>query len=112
MLGLIIFILMSYGISNILVHSSGPFRIFEYYRDYMHTLPSNLGEGSECMICTPTQVGIILSLVNNLIYTSIAFTPMMLLGSDCWYMNLILDGGIASGSVWVLHTIQEHFEVE
>ena len=112
MLNLIIFIFVVYGISNMLVYAAGPFNIFEKYRDFMHTMPSNLGEGSECMICTPTQVGIVLSVIDVLLW-QFNFTPgNLLIGeyAEFWLLAIALDGALASGTTWLIHTVQEAVE--
>lgn len=111
MLELVIYILCAYGISNILVFADGPFRIFERYREWTETLPSNIGEGSRCMICTPCQVGIALSII-DLLLTSVSFTPFNVLfhNPSLWYLIIPLDGAITSGSVWLIHTLQEALE--
>jgi len=95
-----------------LVYASGPFRLFEKYRDFMDTMPSNIGEGAHCMICTPTQVAIVLSLVDVFIY-GVAFTPGNLVtygDSSLWFLAIIIDGGLGSGVAWLLHTAQEALE--
>ena len=91
-----------------LVYAEGPFHLFDFYRHIMHKMPSNIGHGSECMICTPTWVGILLSIVFD-------NTPSSLVINDNgeWYMlivTLLVDGCIASGGTWLLHTLQEYFE--
>lgn len=109
---LLCFILLVYGISNILVFSDGPWRIFEKYRQYMSKLPSNLGEGATCMICTPTVVGAILGLIDVFLVPSEAFTPFCCI-IDHWYyfwLTVPLNGALGSGSTWLLHTLQEKLE--
>lgn len=108
----IIYFLTLYGLSNMLVHSSGPFRIFEHYRTLLSHFPSNIGEGAKCMICTPCQMGILFSLLDIFLLTNISFTPFNVIYGDYleWYYKIILDGCITSGVVWLIHTIQEMWE--
>ena len=109
---ILLFSLVVYGISNMLVYASGPFRMFEKYRDFMDTMPSNIGEGAHCMICTPTQVAIVLSLIDVFTY-GVTFTPGNLITDDnssLWLLALIIDGGLGSGIAWLLHTAQEALE--
>ena len=105
-----VFMLAVYGISNILVYAEGPFRIFEKYRSFMHRLPSNIGDGAECMICTPTQVGIVLSLM-DIFSKGVLFTPgNIIFGADHWFFAILIDGAFASGTTWIIHTFQESLE--
>lgn len=110
---IIIFSIVVYGLSNCLVYAEGPFRIFEFYRYFMSKMPSNLGHGATCMICTPFQVGIILSLINIFLITDMDFTPMNTLScysAEYWYIKIILDGAFGSGVTWLIHTFQECLE--
>ena len=109
----IIYILCSYGISNIIVYSSGPFEIFTRFRDYMDRMPSNFGELFRCMICFPTWVGIFMSLIDMFLIKDISFTPFNILFNnniDLWYFIIAFDAAITSGTVWILNTIQEYLE--
>lgn len=111
---IVLYTFFAYGISNILVHSTGPFHIFEKYRDLMEQLPFDLGEGSKCMICTPTQIGILFSVLNMFLFPEIKVTPFYYLfnNTEYWYIIMIMDGCFTSGVVWLLHTLQEYIEVE
>lgn len=108
----IIYILCAYGIANMIVYSSGPFNLFNHLRNFMDKSPSNLGELFHCMICFPTWVGIILSFFDIFFLTTVNFTPfnIMINDSSLWYYIIPLDAFITSGSVWLIHTIQETFE--
>lgn len=112
MFELIVFIFICYGISNAVIHTDGPFYIFTYYRELMNKLPSNLGHGAECMICFPFRIGIYLSLLNTFFMGNYSLTPMncYIYNNDVWFITCLLDGAIASGATWLLHTIQEYFE--
>lgn len=109
---LIIYILCAYGISNMIVYSSGPFNLFEKIRNLFDNLPSNLGELLHCMICFPSWVGIILSSIDIFLLKDNSFTPFNLIinNDSLWYLIIILDMFITSGSIWLLHTIQETCE--
>lgn len=106
------YVFFVYGISNMLVFSEGPMHIFDHYRNFMHKLPSNFGEGSECMICTPMQVGIMISVIDAFLLTDLNFTPCYSTSNstDMWYIKMLIDGSIGSGASWFIHTIQEYFE--
>jgi hypothetical protein len=54
-------------------------------------------------------VGIFLSLGAHLTKFT-QFSPFAHYGLDNMFIAIFLDGCLASGCVWLLHTIQEHFE--
>ena len=107
---LLLFILIAYGMSNIIVFGS----IFDSFRTYWQDKsPNFFGKLFSCMMCLPTWVGFFLSLVY--------FSPTLHYGmEDINFFNLFtihkelssvfFDGMLASGSVWLIHTLQEHFE--
>ena len=96
---LIIFILICYGASNIMVFSS----IFGKWRAFFIKLsPNFLGDLFGCMICLPFWWGVLISLI--------VFSPAMILGLNNIWLASFLDGCLASGSVWLLHTLQEKME--
>lgn len=114
MLNILCFILAVYGISNMLVYAEGPFHIFDKYRKFMKTLPSNLGDSTECMICTPTIVGIVISLIDLILVPNVSFTPMSIIMGHWYYFWLIvpLDGAIGSAGSWLIDTIQTYIEAK
>ena len=112
--GLIIFIysIVAYGICNIIVFGSGPFRIFEKIREWSNDINEHFGQLFSCMMCLPTNLGIVLSLLNWFIIP-IAFTPFNILFagySSLWWLAMILDGAFTSGIVWLIHHVEEYFE--
>jgi hypothetical protein len=96
---LILFILISYGISNIMVFSS----IFKVWRNFWVRISPNIfGELFTCMICLPVWVGIIISFLG--------MSPTLHYFDTPTWLGWILDGFLASGGVWLLHTLQESLE--
>ena len=113
MTNLLTFILIAYGASNIMIFSS----IFEKWRKFFGTdneKPSFFGKLFGCMMCLPFWWGVIISL---LIYspsaTMVGQSTLTLFGFDIPYVYLttFFDGCLASGTVWIVHTIQEKLEV-
>lgn len=106
-MGLLIFILTCYGVSNIVVHGS----IFNGFREFWKELsPNFFGTLFSCMICFPTWVGFILSFVFQIMgYDNLS--PLASQGVDNMFLSVFLDGCLASGSVFVLHIIEEWFEM-
>ena len=111
--GVIIFLycIMAYGACNVIVFGSGPFKIFEWIRYYAEGIGEHFGQLFSCMMCMPTNFGIICSLVNWFLIP-IAFTPFNIVfaGTTLWWLAMLCDGAFTSGIVWLLHTIQEHIE--
>lgn len=100
----ILFILIAYGFSNIIVYGS----IFKKLRDYLDKVsPKFWGKLFSCMMCFPTWVGFFLSIF--------FFSPTMYYGlADFGFGNSVtsvfFDGILASGTTWLLHTFQEMME--
>lgn len=112
--GLIIalYILSAYGLSNMVVFGSGPFRIFERIREITSNISEHFGTLFSCMMCFPANVGIIVSLLDWFLLPSIAITPfnIMLLGTNLWWVAIIADCCLTSGAVWLIHNIESFFE--
>lgn len=116
-MNLLVFILTCYGISNIVIYGS----IFNSFREYWNRLsPNFFGKLFSCMICLPTYVGFFISIGAHMTGL-LQFSPFASMGMDTWvrlpYTELylfpiavFLDGCLASGSVWLVHTLQEHLE--
>lgn len=105
-MNLIIFVLVAYGISNILVYGS----IFEWWRELLAkfgTGGSSLYKLFTCMLCLPTWVGFVLSYVLQMQGIN---TPMTSYGLDNGYLAIFLDGVLASGAVYAFNVLVEHFE--
>lgn len=108
MLNLIIFILVAYGISNILVYGS----IFEWFRNLLAKLgtgDTSLYKLFTCMMCLPTWVGFGLS---YLLHTQGVDTPMATFGVEHLYLKVFLDGVLTSGGVYAFNTLVEYLEGE
>lgn len=103
---LLIFVLLNYGISNIIVFGS----IFNSFRDFWERVnPSFFGTLFSCMICTPFWTGFLTSTTFQLMgYPQ--FSPLANYGMDNIYLSVFLDGCLASGTTWLIHTIQEKLE--
>jgi len=119
---LLAFIFACYGFSNIIVYSDGPFGIFTWWRATSSKIHPKFGELFGCMMCLPMWVGGLLSGINLFFIHGFTFTPMNVIfngsisdysGYKLWIILmviLLIDGAIASGTSWVIHNIEEHFE--
>ncbi len=100
-------ILVSYGISLIIVYGS----IFEGLRNKADLLsPNFFGKLLSCMMCTPFWVGFGLS-VGSYISGFTQFSPFFSNGLECVYISVFLDSCLLSGTTYLIHTLQEYFEV-
>ena len=123
-LTLLVFILSSYGFSNMVVYSTGPFGVFEWWRNISEKIHPKFGELFNCMMCFPMWVGMFLSVINIFVipHGTFIFTPMNALllpsyylsnSSEFWLVTIaviLMDGAIASGTSWILHNVEEYFE--
>ena len=108
---LILYFIFAYGLSNVLVYGYGPFGIVEWFRNFCSKYIPTIGAMLECMMCTSTNIGIVMSLVNLFLIKDVEFTPANCVFNDLpWYMILLFDMFATSGAVWLIHTLQEHFE--
>ena len=106
---LLVFILVNYGMSNIVVYARGPFHIFEWWRNTAFKIHPQLGEMFSCMICYPTWNAIMLTGLSYLI--GIQLTPFTIVFNwEYPIITALLDGAIGSGTTWIIHNIEEWFE--
>lgn len=112
MVDLIVFILIAYGATNIMIFGS----IFEKWRNFWGVnseKPKFFGVLFGCFICLPFYWGVLLSLT--------MYSPSFMMNGDevltifslnvpSNYLATFFDGCLASGSVWLIHTIQEKLE--
>tara|TARA_R110000796_G_scaffold252137_1_gene385312 strand:- start:11190 stop:11486 length:297 start_codon:yes stop_codon:yes gene_type:complete len=95
---LLVFLLIAYGITNIMVFST----IFEKWRNFwVRVSPNFFGNLFTCMMCLPFWVGVLLS------YFAFPISGRYL---DSMLLGIFLDGCLTSGSVWLIHTLQEKLE--
>jgi hypothetical protein len=103
---LVLFSIVVYGISNIVVYST----MFEWWRKFtMWISPKILGKLFTCMMCFPTWCGFLISTVLHL-YGIGHLTPMGNWGIDVTWLAIFLDGCVASATTWGINIILEYFE--
>lgn len=112
--GLIIFIysIFLYGISWMFVFSSGPFRIFEHIRYISSSISEHFGQLFQCMVCFPSNLSWVMSLIDWFLLPQIAFTPfnILLSGTGLWWLAMLMDIGFGAGMVWIIHNVESFFE--
>lgn len=113
MTSIIVYILFAYGLTNLLVFGTGPFDVLTKLRATARNILDTLGDMLDCMMCTSTNIGWVVSLL-NILFISTPMTPMLLLYGDNvpWYVTIFGDACITSGAVWLLHTAQEALEAQ
>lgn len=100
----LLFILLSYGITNILLFGS----IFSGWRNFwLKHSPTFFGKLFTCPMCLSTWVGFILSYFFSYLNYE---TPFTTYGIDILYLKIFLDGCFTSGCVWLIHNFEEAFE--
>ena len=108
MVQLLLWMVMAYGISNILVYGSifnGPRNFINKWGDSKYPLNgfgAFLSKMLSCMMCCSVWVGFF--------YGIFLYSPVHeLLGVHNYY-SWFFDGMLASGSVWAINAIVEWFE--
>jgi len=103
------YIIMAYGLTNLLVNGRGPYDILTNFRDSAKAFLPGLGDMLDCMMCTSTNVGLIMSVISMNIATP--FTPFtVLMPEQCWLLVLLLDMFVTSGAVWLVDAVELFFE--
>lgn len=104
----LLFVLICYGACNNMIYGS----VFEGFRNFL----SKFGTGGysihklfTCFMCLGTWMGFGLSYILTYFgYNKL--TPMGSIGLDNLYLMTFLNGLVAAGGVWLIHTIQEALE--
>lgn len=104
---IILYFIVAYSISFLFVYSMGPFDIIDKFRNLIIKISPSIGKVFDCMYCFPTWVGIGLSLINQFLLPNIGLTPFYLLmgGITPWFVILILDMLVTSGTVYIIDCI-------
>jgi len=111
-LTILLYSIAAYGLSNMMVFGSGPFRIFEHIRNIASSISEHFGSMFGCMMCFPANVGLICSLVDWFFLPQIAITPfnILLAGTGLWWVAVLADIAFTSGIVWFIHHVELFFE--
>lgn len=105
------YIAFAYGISVIITQGEGPGSVFANIREWAEDKGDNLGLLFRCMLCMPTNVGIIFSLFNWFLLP-IAITPfnMIFYGTNFWWLAAIMDGCLTGGICRFVYNIEDYID--
>ena len=99
----IIYIFFVYGCSVIITQGIGPKEIFLRLRVWAESVGPNFGLLFRCMLCMPTNLGILFSIIFWFLFPSVVLTPGAVLLSGLthsWYVGLLasfIDGCVCAG---------------
>ena len=112
MKAILIYALFAYGICNMIIFASGPFGIFEKWRNFAHKISEGFGELFTCPMCLSTWVGLLFSALNIIFVKDVAFTPFNIIFGVGNYIPfvLLMDMGFTSGAVWLIYQFDEMME--
>lgn len=113
MMFLLFYSILMYGCCNLLVYGSGPFDFLLKLRAFANQHIPMLGKMLKCMMCTSTNLGWIISLINIILFPYLILTPCSFLfgsGIELWYIKLLGDAFFTSGIVWLIHSVQDMCE--
>ncbi len=106
----LLFILISYSFSNIVVYGS----IFDGMREFLKKVSPNFwGTLVSCMVCFPTWVGFFMSLTffsPTIHYGLNDLDVFGLFEISKGVSSVFWAGVLASGTTWLIHTFQEMCE--
>lgn len=101
MITLVIWVLIAYGFTSILVWGS----IFEKARVFIKKHSKFFGDLISCTLCTSTWVGFFMSITIGHISKMISINDEL-----PWFMWVFFDGMLTAGAVWIINSIVEFFE--
>lgn len=104
----LIYFLLAFGLTELLVFYGGPFDILEKFRTLMGKISKQAGKALNCPICTSTWVGGLFSVINYF-WIPIEFTPWnVILGwTRMWYLVIPFDMITTAGIVLLLYHLDE-----
>ena len=105
------YIFFVYGMSVIITQSVGPANIFFRLRMWAESIGPNFGLLFRCMLCMPTNIGWVFSLINwFLLPIPISPFNMILCGTNLWWLAMILDACFAGGVCHILWNIDDYID--
>ena len=109
------YFIFAYGISIVVTQGVGPFNILVKWRAFADWVGPNFGMLFSCMMCFPTNVGIVMSLLNWFLIPA-CFTPFNLVFADfhnVWWMSIVaalMDGFATAAVCYTVHNINDYID--
>lgn len=113
---LAIYLLFCYGCSEIVTSGIGPKNIFFRFREWSENVGPNFAMLFKCMLCFPTNLGIVTSLLNWFLLPDLAVTPFNMMFTEeyhVWYISLvaaIMDGCIVGAVCHFLWNLEDFID--
>ena len=109
---ILVYSIFLYGISWMFVFADGPFYIFSRIRGLAESISEHFGKLFSCMVCFPSNLSWVMSLIDWFLIPQVAFTPfnIILAGTGLWWVAALMDIGFGAGIVWTIHNVVEFFE--
>lgn len=106
------YILFVYGLGWALVYGSGFFNLISNFREWMSNLHPTFEELLGCMFCTPTNIGLIFSICNLLLFPQVPISPFYLIIHDIslWWLIIPMDAFFSGAISYIINTIIETLE--
>ena len=107
---------MTYGFSVIVTQGIGPFNVFFRVRLWAEEISDNFGMLFKCMLCFPTNLGIVLSLLNWFLLPNFGITPFNVIFDGIywpWHMCFVaalFDGCLTGGVCSFLWNIDDYID--
>lgn len=111
-LTIFVYCIAAYGLANMMVYGSGPFRLFEHIRYITDAISEHFGQLFQCMMCLPANIGLVASAIDWFLLKNVAITPfnIMLSGTGLWWLAILGDLAFTSGMTWLIHHVESFFE--
>ncbi len=106
---MILFTVICYSGTQMIVYMRGPFAIFEKFRTTMGNIHEELGELLGCEYCTSIWFSAFISILNMVVIPTISLTPFNLIlgATGLWWLIIMLDCLFGSGVAWMLFRIED-----
>lgn len=101
---ILMYSIMVYGLTVLLVEGLGPYHIIDKFRAFMGNLSPMLGEMLECFLCTSTNIGWIVVLMEYLLDFKISPVSLFL-SSTSPIIVAVCNMFFTCGVVWIFKNV-------
>ena len=109
------YVMFCYGCSEIFTHGIGPKNIFVRIRVWAENIGPNFGLLFRCMLCFPTNLGILMSIL-DWFFIPIEITPFNMMFADYlsnWWLLIptaIMDGCLTGGICSFIYNVYDYID--